>query len=375
MSGLFNTTPVTIPSFLGGPAAAPAPSATTLQAMSAGAPASVPSPMGVETYASAQTLEMLSLQQELQRIRTEIDRILATIVVPTAPPAVPSVIGETWNTITRFLFGQPAPAPAPTPAPTPTPSPTPTPNPGKDADGPTKFVLSSFNVLSSNAGKGKGYASGTSRIHDVVKILKSNNVSVVGFQEMDSAQLAEFKKIAGDQYGTVAGSSGKKGYHDTTIAWRKDQWKLQESGSITVPSYAGRDSKVPYVRLRNKQTGQEAYFVDAHNPANTKNYHHQERFRDAAAKLEAQLVDRLMDQTGLPVFMVGDMNSVKEAEAIFTKNADIKAANGPKQKGIDWIFGSEKGVQFSGFRRTREGLIGKTTDHPVVFTNVKIADQ
>lgn len=370
MSGLFNTTPVAIPSFLGGPAAAPAPSASTLQAMSAGAPAAVPSPLGVETYASAQTLEMLSLQQELQRIRTEIDRILATLVVP-AVPAMPSAIGQAWNAVTGFLFGQPAPAPAPAPTPTPAPAPA---QPGKDADGPTKFVLSSFNILSSSAGKGKGYASGTSRVHDVVKILKANQVSVVGMQEVAADQLNEFKKIAGDTYGTFAGASGKKGYHDTTIAWRKDQWKLQESGSITVPSYAGRDSKVPYVRLRNKQTGQEAYFVNAHNPANTKNYHHQEKYRDAAAKMEAQLVDRLMKQTGLPVFMVGDMNSVKEAEAIFTKHADLKAANGAKQKGIDWIFGSEDGVKFSNFRRTRDGLIKKTTDHPVVFTDVKIED-
>lgn len=69
--------------------------------------------------------------------------------------------------------------------------------------------------------------------------------------------------------------------------------------------------------------------------------------------------------------MVGDMNSVQEAEAIFTRNAPLHAANPAKQKGIDWIFGTREAV-FSAFRRTREGLIGRTTDHPVVFTNVKL---
>lgn len=305
------------------------------------APALTANPVGV--YRTAGYWQLPNLQPLVDLARDLIAKLTA-MMAPVAPPVT---------------------APTTPPAPTP---------PGPRASGDTKFVLSSFNVLSSSAGKGKGYASGTSRMHDVEKILKANNVSVVGFQEMDSQQLAEFKKIAGDEYGTFAGSSGKKGYHDTTLAWRKDQWKLEDSGTITVPSYAGRASKVPFVRLRNKQTGQEAYFVDAHNPANTKNYHHQERFRDAAARQEAALVKRLMEQTGLPVFMVGDMNSVSEAREIFTEGAPLKAANPQGKAGIDWIFGSKKGVEFSNFRRTREGLIGKTTDHPVVFSNVKIDD-
>jgi hypothetical protein len=302
------------------------------------APALTTSPVGV--YRTTGYWQMPNLQPLVDLARDLIARLtalMAPVTPPVTPPATP-------------------------------------PSPGTRVNGDTKFVLSSFNVLSSSAGKGKGYASGISRIHDVERILKANNVSVVGFQEMDSQQLNEFKKIAGDEYGTFAGASGKKGYHDTTIAWRKAEWKRTDAGHITVPSYAGIDSKVPYVRLRNKQTGQEAYFVDAHNPANTKRYHHQERFRDAAARQEAALVKRLMEQTGLPVFMVGDMNSVGEAREIFTQGAPLKAANPKGKAGIDWIFGSKKGVEFSQFRRTREGLISKTTDHPVVFTSVKIDD-
>ena len=47
-------------------------------------------------------------------------------------------------------------------------------SPGKDGDGPG---------MGPNAGRGKGYAPGTQRIHDVVAILRANDVSVVGFQE------------------------------------------------------------------------------------------------------------------------------------------------------------------------------------------------
>lgn len=240
-----------------------------------------------------------------------------------------------------------------------------------EVNGATRFVLSSFNVLSTGAGKGKGYAPGPERMQDVARILKANDVSVVGLQEMAHDQLVAFKKNAGDEYGTFAGASGRPGYHDTTIAWRKDNWKLIQGDHLTVPSYGGMDSKVPYVLLRNKQTGQEAYFIDAHNPANTRRFHNQERFRDAAARQEAALAKKLLEKSGLPVFVMGDMNSVGEAQKIFTERAPLKAANPAGKRGIDWIFGS-KDVKFSKFRREKGRIISKTTDHPVVFTNVKI---
>lgn len=331
-----------LPAFLAGPA----PYAAAWPAPAPYAPVPGWYGMPADAWAPSPAAVMLSLQQELLRLQAELDRLLAGLAMPAPTP---------W------------PAPSPWPAPAPAPSPAPGPAPA----GPTRFVLSSFNVLSSNAGKGKGYAPGVQRIHDVARILEANRVSVVGFQEMDAAQLTEFKRVAGATYGTYAGSSGKKGYHDTTLAWRKDQWKLVQGGRITVPSYAGRASEVPYVRLRNRQTGQEAYFVDAHNPANTKNYHHQERFRDEAARREAALVDRLKRETGLPVFMVGDMNSVAEAREIFTTGAPLHAANPKGKAGIDWIFGTKE-ARFDHFRRTREGLIARTTDHPVVFSDVTI---
>lgn len=270
------------------------------------------------------------------------------------------------------LVGVPAPQPQPAKPPkSPQPSTPSTPS-QPSAGGPTEFRLASFNVLSTNAGKGKkGYALGPERMRNVVQILKDNKIGVAGLQEVDYAQLKAFKQFGGDTFATFAGESGKKNYHDAAIAWRKDQWDLVKGDYLVAPSYEGIKSKVPYVRLRNKQTGQEAIFLDAHNPANTKNYHHQEKYRDAAARMEADLVKRLEAETGLPVFVTGDMNSVSEAKSIFTKEGGLKAAN--TRNGIDWIFGSKKGVDFSGFTRLDGGIIDKTTDHPVVFSNVKIA--
>lgn len=264
------------------------------------------------------------------------------------------------------LLGTPAPA---TPAPGTPQQPPQTPGP----KGATNFVISSFNVLSSTAGIPKHFASGVQRMNWAVDILKQHNVSVAGLQEMKPDQLAEFRRVAGAQYGSFAGDSGMKNYFDTTIVWRKDTWDLEKSGTITVPSYEGRASKVPYVLLKNKQTGQEAYFVDVHNPANTKMHHHQDGYRNTAVRQEAAFVKQLLQQSGLPVFVTGDFNDVKTAHDVMTKDAGLSAANDQthQRAGIDWVFGS-KGVQFSNYTRTRDGMIAKTTDHPVVFTQAHI---
>lgn len=272
-----------------------------------------------------------------------------------------SVTQQFCQTVANFFSHQPSLPPGPVPK-------------GPSPHDPTRFVLSSFNVLSSPAGNGKGYAPGPTRMHAVADILRANQVSVVGLQEVEQDQLAEFRKVAGDEYGTFAGESGLRGYHDTALAWRKDTWDLVKAATITVPSYEGRASKAPYVLLRNKQTGQEAYFIDAHNPANTRRHHHQEGYRDAAARQEAALAKQLREQSGLPVFIVGDMNSVREAQDIFTSGAPVKAASPRQNSGIDWIFGT-KDVQFDQFRRARNSVIARTTDHPVAFTEVTIGEK
>jgi hypothetical protein len=38
---------------------------------------------------------------------------------------------------------------------------------------------------------------------------------------------------------------------------------------------------------------------------------------------------------------------------------------------VDWIFGT-RDVHFSGYTEDRSALVQRTTDHPVVFSNVHI---
>jgi hypothetical protein len=133
---------------------------------------------------------------------------------------------------------------------------------------------------------------------------------------------------------------------------------------------------MPVVRLRNKQTGQEAYFINIHNPADTKKHHNQEKYRDAATAIEIALINKLQ-ATGVPVIITGDANEREEFYNKVTQGAHMTASNADskgkvKNIGIDWILGT-KGVSFSGHTKDRGAFVQQTTDHPVITSNVHIA--
>ncbi|HEY9857566.1 MAG TPA: endonuclease/exonuclease/phosphatase family protein [Stenomitos sp.] len=245
----------------------------------------------------------------------------------------------------------------------------------------TNFVISSFNVLGNShtapGGNKPGWDPGTVRIRSAAKLLEQHDVDVVGFQEMQRPQLKAFLEVAEDRYAVYPNLSKGTKDTDNAIAWRKDKWELVKPGSLEIPYFDGHKRKMPLLLLRNRQTGQEAYFLNVHNPADTRDHLNQERWRDQATGLEVELVNRLRRETGLPVFVTGDMNEQAEAFQHFTQGTDLAAANEgpggklPKQVGIDWIFGSPD-VTFRGYTRDRSTIEHKTSDHPMVVSRARI---
>jgi exonuclease III len=246
---------------------------------------------------------------------------------------------------------------------------------------PTDLVISSFNVLGSShtvpGGERPGMEPGPARIRSAVKLLEQHQVDVVGFQELQEDQLREFQKVAGDRYAIYPGFALGKRESVNSIAWRKDKWELVRPGSIEIPYFNGNRRQMPVVRLRNRETGQEAYFANFHNPADTKRFPDQERWRDLATEKQIDLVNRLRKETGLPVFVTGDMNEREEYYDTLTRQTEMVAANSgprgqrPKQMGIDWIFGSPD-VHFSNYTRDRSALVKRTTDHPMIVSKARI---
>ena len=254
-----------------------------------------------------------------------------------------------------------------------------TPTPTQPTKGVTEFKVSSFNILGSShtapGGLKASWDSGPARVRGVVDLLEQKDVDVVGFQEMAGDQAKTFKQLAGDTFGLYPGPTKQHLASHNSIAWRKDTWELVEARTVDMVGHKGRNQPSPVVLLKNKQTGQQAYFTNFHNAPG---YHigTQQHNRDKARAAQVELVNKLK-KSGLPVIVTGDMN---EKHAYFNdmkQQAGMHAANeGPKGKAprhifIDWIFGSE-GVKFTGFQRDTVTSRRKISDHGMLVSNVRI---
>jgi hypothetical protein len=256
-----------------------------------------------------------------------------------------------------------------------TPAPTPEPPPVLD------FSISSFNMLGSShtAGSGKrpGMASGRVRAGRAAVLVHRHGSDVVGFQEMQGDQLATMQRHTGMSF--YPGFSLSRRDTENSIGWRPQMFTAVETHTVAIPYFNGHPRAMPYVKLRSVSTGLEAWFANFHNPADTSQYHHQQRWRDRATSIEISLANRLTD-TGLPVFITGDMNERDSYFCRMTGGAPMIAARGGSHNGgcqadnpraVDWIFGSQ-GVTFSGYFEDRSHLVDITTDHPVVGSQVRI---
>jgi hypothetical protein len=243
------------------------------------------------------------------------------------------------------------------------------------------FVLSSFNVLGANhtsaSGKHPEMASGPARAVGAAELIRRHDADVIGFQELQGSQLAALRRHTNLEF--YPGSSLRRQDSDNSIGWRRDRWVAVEEHTVRIPYFDGGLRAMPFVRLRSLGTGLEAWFANFHNPAETAQYHHQQRYRTRATRIEIRLANRLIT-THLPVFVTGDMNERSSYFCRFTAGTAMVAARGGSHNGrclagrpraVDWIFGSP-GVDFTGYAEDHSHLVDVTTDHPVVVARVHL---
>ncbi len=245
-----------------------------------------------------------------------------------------------------------------------------------------QFTMATFNVLGHSHTNPGGHhswlASGPQRVGGVLELLARHDVTVVGMQEFQQPQRQAFaaRAVGWQMYPTLS-MPARDG--ENTVAWRTDTWDLVRPATVAIPYFNGRSRNMPYVLLQNKKTGVRAYFASFHNPANTRQFRGQARFRSAATEREITLVNRL-SQEGIPVFVTGDMNERAEYFCRVTGRTPLVAAAGgsnadgcrpPRPLMIDWIFGS-RAVEFASYRIDRSPLVRRTSDHPLVTTEVTV---
>lgn len=239
------------------------------------------------------------------------------------------------------------------------------------------FVVSSFNVLGSShtAGRG-GMGPGTQRMRQTVSLLAHHGVDVVGFQEMQGDQYRELLRVAGGTYDVYPGAAAGPLGIENSIAWRTSEWTAVQTSTVQIPYFDGNRRPMPYVLLKHNVSGRYAWFANFHNPATNPKRGNNDRWRALATTIEIQLAQRLIAETGYPVFITGDMNEREQYFCRLTGSAPMIAANGGSHEGgvcrppgypmpVDWIFGSDQ-VTFASYYRDESAFVRRTSDHPMI---------
>ena len=243
------------------------------------------------------------------------------------------------------------------------------------------FTIATFNVLgashTSPGGKRASMASGVARMPGVVRLLDTYGVDVVGLQELQRPQHRAFLAQTGGRYAAWS----PPGDTENAIAWRRERWDLVSTRAVSIPYFDGNTRRMPVIRLRDRTTGRESFFVNVHNPADTRRYPRQGRWRDIAVAREAALVRRLASSTGLPVFLTGDMNDRRKVFCQFAARASMRASDAaegvgpsckpPQRAEIDWIFAAGE-AEFSDHTVDDSRAVADTSDHPFVVTRARI---
>lgn len=255
---------------------------------------------------------------------------------------------------------------------------------GPGATDATSFKVSSFNVLgaihtSTKHSAHPRWPAGASRMSRAVGLLRSTDISVVGFQEFEVPQYHAFLGQTGGAWGVYPGDSLGPNPTDDSIAWRKADWTLVKADTTPIPYY-GPDIPMPHVLLRNTHTGREVWFANYHNASD--DHGPAQGKRDAAVRIEAALVKQL-SADGTPVIETGDYNDRQQAACPMMSLAGVHASDGATDSGgcsvpmkpyptVDWVFGTSA-VSFSNHIADWSTRDREISDHEMIRTDVSIA--
>ncbi|GAA1131573.1 endonuclease/exonuclease/phosphatase family protein [Nocardioides aquiterrae] len=252
---------------------------------------------------------------------------------------------------------------------------------------PTQFTISSLNALGADhtapGGNKHGWAPGAQRMKWLTQVIKAEGVEVIGLQEFQYPQYQVWEQEMGttwDSYPALAW--GKKGMRNS-VAWRSDQFSLVTGSWMKIPYFHGTILRMPLVLLQNLATGQQLYVASVHNPANARGP--AAKWRKQATEVEMATVNRLRADTGLPVYLTGDMNERDIYYCRMTAGTDMVAANGGVNTGngglggcaptrptfIDWIFGSPE-TTFTNYHANRGPKVRRSTDHPMIVAEAEL---
>jgi hypothetical protein len=256
-------------------------------------------------------------------------------------------------------------------------------------DGPTGLRVSSFNLLGYGHTKPGGghpkYTDGLTRMKWAVRIIRNNDLQVIGTQEMQPPQYTRFKELTGNEYGVYPGNKLTTAAMANSVIWRKAEWRLVEAETIQIPYFHGNLIRMPYVLLQNRLTGRQVWVFNSHNPADA--HGNAQRWRNQATAIEANLFNRLQaDYPTTPLISTGDENDRDQYFCPMVTQTQMRSSSGggvldsscvmpDAPTHVDWVMGSDPLVQFTSHTALHTKLVRKTTDHYVIVADAVLPSE
>lgn len=222
------------------------------------------------------------------------------------------------------------------------------------------FALATFNVLGSSH---TGWGSASRRIRHAAALLVRHRVDVAGLQEFQRPQARAFDRLVGSAYSRWSSTRDP----ENSIVWRTDAFTFLSGHLQRIVYFDGSTRMMPVVHLLYRD-GTPMWFMNVHNPAETRRFHHQGGYRRTDVGREVRSLHRIA-ATGEPVFLTGDMND-HGAFAGPMRAAGMTSATGWHYRGIDWIV-APRGTRFLSSTVDRSPLDRAASDHPIVVTRVR----
>ena len=262
--------------------------------------------------------------------------------------------------------------------------------PGTGVAGPVEattvdVVFSSFNVLGTShtrpGGDRPGYAPGAVRARWAAQLIAQHDVDIAGLQELQDDQMRTIMSAL-PGFDIFPGPSMTWREAENSIIWRSDEWEAVQTSTIAIPYFRGSIRHMPYVRLRNLETGTDVWVANFHNPANTRRFGNNSRWRAEATRRQIRLANLLRDETGLPVVFTGDFNERELFYCRLAGSTALEASSGgtaergrcapPPRPGIDWVLGTPE-LEWLASVTDRGPLVRRTTDHPMVVAKAQLS--
>ena len=247
------------------------------------------------------------------------------------------------------------------------------------ASQPVTFRIGTFNVLGSQhsvkGGDRSSWPSASWRTPQAAGLIQKHGVDVIGLQEAQADQLSGLQRATG--FAAYPGYAFGSKETDNSILYNTAKFEFVEGSSFPITfMHAVRPQTV--LKLRDRATGREMYFVNMHTSAG----HDQ---RNTSTRIAGQLkgadVVNQLRASGLPVFVTGDMNDRGEFFCRFLPRTGGVAAVGgdvsggchpPGRMAVDWVVGSND-VSFSGYWQDGTPQARRISDHFIVSATATVA--